>query len=111
MLWNYAPTPVMVGDRPLGGFYGAGHGLARTELIFPIGSRMAVVGAYEIEEGTLELNEDGVAGVNGAMVAFADRQVYAADPDFTYARQQNEKPRRGASVIKDSLFLTDRKTK
>ena len=39
------------------------------------------------------LNEIGVAGVNGAMAAYAGRQVYAADANFTYARTENEKPR------------------
>jgi hypothetical protein len=45
------------------------------------------------KEDTPVLNEIGVAGVNGAMAAYAGRQVYAADANFTYARTENEKPR------------------
>jgi len=85
-------------------FYGPGHGLARTELIFPIGTCMAIVGAYELEEDAIELNEDRVATVNGALVTYADRQVYAANPDFTYSTQENENPRQGSSLIKDVRF-------
>jgi hypothetical protein len=103
------PVCLMFSDPKMRGkFHGPGHGLAGTQLIFPIGTRMAIVGAYELEEGTLELNEDGVAAVNGALVAYADWQVYAADPDFTYATQENKQPRRGSSVIKDIHFRRNR---
>jgi Protein of unknown function (DUF4238) len=103
------PVCLMFSDPKMRGkFKGPGHGLAGTQLIFPIGTHMAVVGAYEIEEGTLKLNEDRVAGVNGALVTYADRQVYAANPDFTYVRQENEKPRRGSSLIKDIHFRRNR---
>ena len=87
-----------------GKFYGPGHGLAGTEIIFPVGRRLALVGAFELQEGELELNENGVAGVNGAIVAYADRHVYAYDGDYTYARQNNETPRRGAELVNDILF-------
>ena len=88
--------------------YRPGHALAETELIFPVGRRMAIVGAYELNEGIIELDENGVASVNAAMVAFAGRQVYAAEPDFVYARRPNEMPRRGASLINDIQFVTKR---
>jgi hypothetical protein len=87
-----------------GKFYGPGHGLTGTEIVFPVGKRLAIVGAFELEDGELPLTEDGVAGINGALVAYADRQVYAHDIDFTYSRQYTEKPRRGAGLAKDLLF-------
>jgi hypothetical protein len=104
------PVCLMFSDPKMRGrFHGPGHGLARTEIIFPVGRRMAVVGAFEFEkENTLVLNEDGVAGINGALVSYADRQVYAADASFTYSRQYNEKPRPGASLVKDVEFLKER---
>jgi hypothetical protein len=104
------PVCLMFSDPKMrGGFHGPGHGLAGTEIIFPVGRRMAIAGAFELEkEDTLVLNENGVAGVNGAMAAYADRQVYAADTNFTYARQENEKPRLGASLVKDTVFLKGR---
>jgi hypothetical protein len=54
------------------------------------------------------LDEDGVAGVNGALVCYAHRQVYAADASFAYSRQYHEKPRLGSSLVKDQLFLKKR---
>ena len=104
------PVCLMFSDPKMRGkFKGPGHGLAGTQLIFPIGTHMAIVGAYEIEEGMLKLNEDRVAGVNGALVTYADRQVYAANPDFAYVRQENEKPRLGSSLIKDIHFRRNRR--
>jgi len=88
-----------------GGFYRPGHVMAGTQVIFPVGRRMAIVGAFEFKEATLTINDDGVAGVNGALVAYAQRQVYAADPRFTYSRRDNERPRLGASLVHDAPFL------
>jgi hypothetical protein len=99
------PVCLMFSDPNMRGqFRGPGHGLTGTEIIFPIGRRLAVVGAFELEEGDIELTDDNVAGVNGALVAYADRQVYANDVDFTYSRQYNEKPRRGAELVNDLQF-------
>jgi hypothetical protein len=93
------------GPSKRGGFYGPGHGLAGTEIIFPIGRDLAVVGAFELDDGEIALTEDGVAGINGALVAYADRQVYARDTDFTYSRQYGEESRKGSELLKDILFL------
>jgi hypothetical protein len=99
------PVCLMFSDPNMRGkIYGPGHGLAGTEIIFPIGKRLAVVGAFELKEGELPLTEDGVAGINGALVAYAERQIYAHDVDFTYSRQYAEKPRRGAELVNDLIF-------
>jgi len=100
------PVCLMFSDPNMRGkFHGPGHGLTGTQIIFPVGKRLAVVGAFELKEAELPLTEDGVAGINGALVAHADRQVYAHDGDFTYSRQYTEKPRRGAELVNDLLFL------
>ncbi len=99
------PVCLMFSDPKMrGGFYPPGHGLTGTEIIFPIGKRLAVVGAFELEDGEFTLDEDGVAGINGALVAYAERQIYAHDADFTYSRQYSEKPRRGADLVNDLIF-------
>jgi hypothetical protein len=87
-----------------GKFHGPGHGLKGTEIIFPVGRQLALVGAFELQEDERELSEDDVAGVNGAIVAYAERQVYAYDGEYSYARQYNEAPRRGAELVNDILF-------
>lgn len=104
------PVCLMFSDPKMRGrFHGPGHGLTGTEIIFPVGRRMAIVGAFEIEtEKTIMLDEDGVAGINGALVCYADRQVYAADVSFSYSRQYTEKPRSGASLVRDTDFLKGR---
>jgi hypothetical protein len=100
------PVCLMFSDpKKRGGFRPVGHGLMGTEVIFPVSRRMAVVGAFELQEDTVTLSDDWVAWINGALVAYANRQVYAADPRFTYSRQNNEKPRMGVSLVKDALFL------
>ncbi|OCK56763.1 DUF4238 domain-containing protein [Bradyrhizobium sp. LMTR 3] len=99
------PVCLMFSDpKRRGGFHGPGHGLPGTEVIFPISRRMAVVGAFEIKEDTIVLDASGVARLNGAMVAYADRQVYAADTNFLYTLD-DRKPRLGASLVKDAQFL------
>ncbi|MDF0517740.1 DUF4238 domain-containing protein [Bradyrhizobium yuanmingense] len=99
------PVCLMFSDPKMRGkFYGPGHGVAGTEIIFPVGRRLAVVGAFELEEDEIELTEENVARVNGAVVAYAERQVYAHDTEFTYSRRDNEKPRRGAELVNDLLF-------
>jgi hypothetical protein len=99
------PVCLMFSDPARRGkFYGPGHGLAGTEIIFPVGRRLALVGAFELQEGEIELDENGVAGVNGAIVAYAERQVYAYDGEYTYSRQNNEVPRRGAELVNDIIF-------
>jgi uncharacterized protein DUF4238 len=78
------PVCLMFTDPKIrGGLYGPGHGLHGTELVFPIGRHMAIVGSFEAQEAALQVTESLVANVNGVIVAYADRQVYAGDPDFT----------------------------
>jgi len=48
-----------------GGFYGPGFGLTGTEVIFPVSTRLAVVGAFELKEAVIDVGEDAVAGING----------------------------------------------
>ncbi len=106
------PVCLMFSDPSMRGkFHGPGHGVAGTEIIFPIGKRLAAVGAFELQAGELQLTEQDVAGINGALVAYADRQVYAHDPEFTYSRQPAEKPRRGAELVNDLLFVQRKEKK
>jgi hypothetical protein len=104
------PVCLMFSDPKMRGkFYGPGHGLSGTEIIFPVGKRLAVVGAFELQDAEYQLTEEGVAGINGALVAYADRHVYAHDIDFRYSRQETEMGRRGAALINDLLFFIRKK--
>jgi Protein of unknown function (DUF4238) len=106
------PVCLMFSDpSQRGKFYGPGHGLTGTEVFFPIGKRMVIVGAFEFNGATRELSEDGVAMVNGAMVTYAYRQTYAYDESASYTRGPTERPRPVSSLIKDPRFLRDRQTR
>jgi len=92
-----------------GGFYGPGFGLTGTHVYFPISTGLAVIGAFELKELEIDIEENGVAGVNGAQVANAERQVYARDRNFTYFLQPDEAPRKASKLIDDSRFRRPRK--
>ncbi|MBR0753539.1 DUF4238 domain-containing protein [Bradyrhizobium jicamae] len=99
------PVCLMFSDPALRGkFFGPGHGLKGTEIIFPVSRHLAVVGAFELKEDEIQLPEEHVARVNGAVAACAERQVYAHNIDFNYLRRDNEKPRRGAELVNDLDF-------
>lgn len=87
-----------------GGFYGPGLAMPKTEIIFPISTRLAVIGTFETEDGELEVNENVVAGINGAQVVFSRRQVYARDYNFHYALQPSEPLRKASKLVDDKRF-------
>jgi hypothetical protein len=86
------------------GFYGPGFGLTGTEVFFPISTRLAVVGAFELEEATINVHPNVVAVLNGAQIAYAQRQVYARDHNFIYALDAGEPPRKASKLIDDRRF-------
>jgi uncharacterized protein DUF4238 len=78
-----------------------GHGLLGTEIVFPICSRLALIGSFEIEEDEIAAPEHLVATVNGAVIAFSDRHVYARDYNFCYALERGEEPRKASKLTAD----------
>jgi hypothetical protein len=92
-------------------FYSPGFGLRGTDVMFPLSCRVAMIGAFEIEDRTLELTEDGVAGFNGAAIAMATRQVYARDHNFRYSLNPNEPARKASRLIDDPQFLRPKEKK
>jgi Protein of unknown function (DUF4238) len=81
-----------------------GFGLTGTEVFFPISTWLAVVGAFELQAGTIDVHPDSVASLNGAQVAYAQRQVYARDRNFTYVLDAEELPRKASKLINDKRF-------
>jgi Protein of unknown function (DUF4238) len=99
------PVCLMWSDpKARGGFYGPGLGLTGTDLLFPLTSDLALCGRFDGDELGHLLNDYGVAGFNGAVVTFAERQVYARDDTFLYPRQPSESPRPGNDLLNDPLF-------
>jgi hypothetical protein len=81
-----------------------GFGLTGTEVFFPVSTRLAVVGAFELQPATIDIHPNAVASLNGAQVAYAQRQVYARDSNFTYVLESNELPRKASKLIGDKRF-------
>jgi hypothetical protein len=78
-----------------------GHGIRGTEIVFPICSRLAMVGAFEIEDNEIDASEEMVAAVNGTVIQFSDRHVYARDYNFRYTLKWGETPRKASKLITD----------
>jgi hypothetical protein len=58
-----------VGGKP-GIAHRPGYGLRNTEVLFSISSKLAMVGAFEIDDGEAEVDENMVASFNGVVAAF-----------------------------------------
>jgi Protein of unknown function (DUF4238) len=78
-----------------------GHGLLGTEIVFPICTRLAMVGAFEIEDDEIDAPEELVAAVNGTVIQFAERHVYARDYNFRYTLESGEAPKKASKLISD----------
>jgi hypothetical protein len=117
--WQLVRAPMDTGgyitsDRPFfltwsnpamrAGKLSPGLALRLTQIYFPISPQLAVVGAFEIENGEEDVGERRVALMNGAMVQNADRQVYARNHCFSYTMTLDEPSRKGGQLISDKRF-------
>lgn len=81
-------------DRP-------GYAMPGTEIVFPICSRLAIVGAFELQEGEAKVPEELVAEANGTVLHYAERQAYARDYNFRYTLHDDEAQRKASKLIND----------
>lgn len=82
-----------------------GFGMRETEVAIPLSPRLALVGAFEIEEEVREVDEDAVAYFNGLMVSTCFRQVYARDHNFRYRVHPEGQSRKASKLIDDPQFI------
>jgi hypothetical protein len=87
------------GIRPLG------LGLRGTEIVFPVSPRIVAIGAFELKDGTYEADDIMAASINGTIIAFAERQVYARDLHFTYCMRDGMPARKASRLMSDRQFL------
>ena len=86
-------------------FYGPGFGITGASVLFPICTRLTLIGAFEIKEGAInDLPESAHCLFNGAQIAYAERQVYARNRNFKYSMQVSEEPRKASRLIDDKRF-------
>jgi hypothetical protein len=80
-----------------------------TEILFPISPRLAVVGAFELDDGEADVNDAEVASANGTIILNAQRQVYSGREDFQYQIDQKQQPKPGSDLIADEQFKGSRR--
>ena len=83
---------------------GPGLGLRKTEVLFPISNELALVGAFESTPLELDADERMIAAFNAAVIAHAERQVYARSGDFVYTWRPGDRVRSGAEFLNDRHF-------
>jgi chemotaxis regulatin CheY-phosphate phosphatase CheZ len=87
---------------------GIGYGLAKTEVLFPLAAGLALSGTFEGEEREFEADIITVANCNAAIIAHAERQVYACAPDFPYLCRGPMPFARGKECLSDGSFVRPR---
>lgn len=83
-----------------GMFSSPGFGLKGTEVLFPLSNELAMLGVFDGREGVTDVSPDVVAQVNGIIIYYGHRQIYARDNRFRYALASGE-IRRGADLLED----------
>ena len=106
------PACLMWSDATLRtGTYPPGHGLRGTQLIFPISTELAMIGAYEIFGEERDADETLIAQVNTTIISYAQKQVYARDDKFVYFSPHSGKVKLGSEITNDTFFLDRSKRK
>jgi hypothetical protein len=98
--------PVCV-HRPADGInygqqFAPGFGLADRDILFPLSSKVALIGRMEGDEDVMEVDRHCVASVNATVMGFAMRQIYAADDQFYYSRPAGQPLGQGSSLLQDT---------
>ncbi|MGH9677775.1 MAG: hypothetical protein ACRD36_11790, partial [Candidatus Acidiferrum sp.] len=82
-----------------------GIGLLKTQLLFPISNELAIIGAFELDDGDeADADEQLVAQINGSIVLHAMKQVYSRDSNFTYMMKHHTEIMRGVDLLNDQCF-------
>lgn len=101
LMWS---DPAQRGRGP----YPPGLALLGTQLLFPISTELAIIGAFELEkDDIIEADEKQIAEINGSIILHARHQIYARDADFSYLFKTHNEIRRGAQLLQDLMPSTE----
>jgi hypothetical protein len=96
--------PVCI-HRPGGLNYGQqfapGRGLGDQNILFPLSSRVALMGRLEGNEDVMEVDRQTVASFNATVMGYAMKQIYAADDRYYYTRPAPQELGRGSTLSQD----------
>lgn len=85
-----------------GNFPPPGHSLKNTTVVFPVSSRLAILGQFEkMPEFSFQATAEQVASINNATILNADRQIYARDNDFDYMSTRADKMLKGVNLLQE----------
>jgi hypothetical protein len=90
------------GGTNYGNQYTPGLGLSDRDVLFPLSSKLALIGQLEGEEDVLEFDENGVADFNATVMGYAIKQIYADDKYYRYSRPQGKPLGIGCKVLQDA---------
>ena len=82
-------------------FHGPGHGLRRTQIVFPISNELAIMGTFEAYDDEIDVGQLFIAQVNATTILYSDRQIYARDGHFLYKMEHNTRIMRGFELLRD----------
>jgi hypothetical protein len=82
--------------------FAPGFGLADRDILFPLSSKVALIGRMEGEEDVVEVDRHCVASFNATVMGFAMKQIYAADDQYYYTRPAPQTLGRGFTLLQDS---------
>jgi hypothetical protein len=86
-----------------------GLGLHKTQILFPVTSHVAIAGASEFDDRTIEAGDALVAKFNGNILRLAHRQIYARGDDFRYKMTRNPKIMLGSDLLDDIRSTMDQR--
>jgi len=97
--------PVCV-HRPGGGInygqqFAPGFGLSDRDILFPLSSKVALIGRLEGEEDLIEVGRHSVASFNATVMGYAMKQIYAADDQYYYTRSAPQALGSGSTLLQD----------
>jgi hypothetical protein len=78
-----------------------GLGRVGTHIVFPVANELAIIGTCEGKDSSIMVDDEFVAIINGNILPFANRQVYARAEDFAYAMPHNGRTMHGNNLLND----------
>lgn len=88
--------------------YSPGLGVAGTQLLLPLSTNIAISGAFEHNDGVVNLNDRQVAAFNGTTVLGSRRQVYCEGEAVKYFLRDDTAPRGCMALLKDTRFKCEK---
>jgi Protein of unknown function (DUF4238)/Ribosomal protein L7/L12 dimerisation domain len=81
--------------------FAPGLGLSDRDILFPLSSKVALMGRLEGDEDAMEVDRDTVAQFNATVMGYAMKQIYAADDQYHYTRPAPQALGNGSTLLQD----------